>query len=96
MQCTEHPQNNMAVGTQAPSYRYFTNTSCEFFPCHKLESSEFNCLFCYCPLYNGECPGTAAYVTIKGKEVKDCSECDFPHVRENYDDMIRCLMEKIT
>ena len=34
------------------SYRFFQNKSCEYFPCHEIkDSGDFNCLFCYCPLY---------------------------------------------
>ena len=79
-----------------PSYRQFANRNCEFFPCHKLDTSTFNCLFCYCPLYNGECPGEPAFVSIRGRDVKDCSGCRFPHLIGNYDDVIRCLMERIS
>ena len=33
------------------SYRYFKNEKCKYFPCHKVEKeTDFNCLFCYCPL----------------------------------------------
>lgn len=33
-------------------YSYFSHKKCEFFPCHKnADSEDFNCLFCYCPLY---------------------------------------------
>ena len=33
-------------------YSFFQHTQCEFFPCHKTAKPEdFNCLFCYCPLY---------------------------------------------
>ena len=46
------------------SYRFFQNKECEYFPCHKTENEEeFNCLFCYCPLYRekkcigNECEG---------------------------------------
>ena len=29
-------------------YSFFTNTACEYFPCHPVpEGTEFNCLFCY-------------------------------------------------
>ena len=32
--------------------RFFQNRECRFFPCHKgVAEEEFNCLFCYCPLY---------------------------------------------
>ena len=34
------------------AYSFFCNAECEFFPCHKTNDLEnFNCLFCYCPLY---------------------------------------------
>ena len=33
-------------------YSFFQHTQCEFFPCHKTAKPEdFNCLFCFCPLY---------------------------------------------
>ena len=33
-------------------YTFFQHKECEFFPCHKTNKPEdFNCLFCYCPLY---------------------------------------------
>ena len=39
---------------------------------------EFNCLFCYCPLYvlGPDCGGNFSY-TEDG--VKDCSACTLPH-----------------
>lgn len=38
------------------SHRFFENKECRYFPCHK-NLEEFNCLFCYCPLYTREhCP----------------------------------------
>ena len=66
-------------------YKFFSNRECEYFPCHKTERPEdFNCLFCYCPLYalGDRCGGNFHY--IQGG-IKDCSECRFPHKRENYD-----------
>lgn len=31
---------------------FLSNTDCEYFPCHPApDGAEFNCLFCYCPLY---------------------------------------------
>lgn len=71
------------------SYRYFQNRDCEYFPCHAGAREEnFNCLFCYCPLYAlGErCGGSFRY-TESG--IKDCSLCLFPHHAENYDRVIR-------
>ena len=33
-------------------YSFFQHKECEFFPCHPTDHPEdFNCLFCYCPLY---------------------------------------------
>lgn len=46
------------------NYEFFSHTSCEFFPCHPTQNPEdFNCLFCYCPLYlMGEtCGGNFTY-----------------------------------
>jgi len=63
---------------------FFRHTQCEYFPCHATDRPEdFNCLFCYCPLYAlGErCGGSYSY-TADG--VKDCSLCLFPHERDNY------------
>ena len=65
-------------------YSFFQNRACEFFPCHKgVDASDFNCLFCYCPLYalGKHCGGQFTY-TAQG--IKDCSNCTFPHRRENY------------
>lgn len=67
------------------SYRFFQNKSCEYFPCHKVkDSGEFNCLFCYCPLYalGDKCGGNCNY-TEKG--IKDCSNCLIPHSPKGYD-----------
>lgn len=66
------------------SCNYFQNRDCEYFPCHEgADPENFNCLFCFCPLYAlGErCRGNFRY-TESG--IKDCSGCLFPHKRENY------------
>ena len=66
------------------SSRFFRNTACEYFPCHQgVKAEDFNCLFCYCPLYalGKKCGGNCRY-TEKG--VKSCKDCAFPHHRENY------------
>jgi Zn-finger protein len=98
MQKPESRDPQSVTALEAPSsYRYFSNPSCEFYPCHKTgEVDSFNCLFCYCPLYAGECPGEPVIRIINGHSVKDCSDCQFPHHAENYDDIIRCLMERIS
>ena len=68
----------------SPAYQFFQNQACEYFPCHKgVDDKDFNCLFCYCPLYalGDRCGGNFRY-TVSG--VKDCTNCSFPHRRENY------------
>ncbi len=74
---------------ETKNYSFFSNRDCEFYPCHKSGNPDnFNCLFCYCPLYHqGEqCGGNFTH-TKDG--IKDCSACTFPHQRENYDKIIR-------
>ena len=71
-------------------YRYFSHDKCEFFPCHKnIDAENFNCLFCYCPLYNfSDCGGI---FTLLDNGIKDCSQCVLPHKRDNYDYIISKL-----
>ena len=75
------------------NYSFFQNRDCEYFPCHKIKNIEnFNCLFCYCPLYFlGEKCGGAFEYTKKG--IKSCVKCVFPHQKENYDEVNRRLTE---
>jgi Zn-finger protein len=65
-------------------YKFFQHRNCEFFPCHQTNDPDnFNCLFCYCPLYAlGTSCGGNYKITENG--FKDCSGCMFPHVRDNY------------
>lgn len=73
------------------SYRYFQNKECEYFLCHGgADPENFNCLFCYCPLYalGDQCGGAFTY-TEQG--IKDCSKCLKPHRPESYDG----IMEKM-
>ncbi len=73
--------------------RFFSNARCEYFPCHPAAgSTDFNCLFCYCPLYNmgDRCGGVFA---INAKGVKDCAPCHLPHLPEYYDVIIAKLEE---
>ncbi|MCM1385798.1 MAG: cysteine-rich small domain-containing protein [Bacillus sp. (in: Bacteria)] len=73
------------------SSRYFENKECEYFPCHD-RTGDFNCLFCYCPLYQKEnCPGSSRYLEKNGRRIKDCSGCTFPHQPENYEAVIEGL-----
>ena len=72
-------------------YKFFQNRKCEYFPCHRgVKDGEFNCLFCYCPLYalGDQCGGSFTY-TENG--IKDCSNCTKPHRKENYER----IMEKM-
>lgn len=67
------------------SYTFFTKQDCPYFPCHNhADPADFNCLFCYCPLYalGEDCGGTFCY-TEDG--IKDCSNCLLPHQREGFD-----------
>lgn len=73
------------------SYRFFENRDCKYFPCHQgLE--DFNCLFCYCPMYWLEnCPGKPYYIDKNGNPLKVCSNCTFPHRPENYEAIMEVL-----
>ena len=69
-------------------YSFFQNRECEYFPCHKGTDPEtFNCLFCYCPLYalGKKCGGNFRY---NDKGFKDCTNCSFPHRKDNYEKVI--------
>ena len=66
-------------------YKFFQNKQCEYFPCHKgIKEEDFNCLFCYCPLYTlgRSCGGRCEFLE---NGVKSCMNCGFPHHRNNYD-----------
>lgn len=67
------------------NYKFVQNRKCEYFPCHKVKNEEeFNCLFCYCPLYmlKDQCGGNFTYT---GNGIKNCSECTLPHSKGAYD-----------
>lgn len=69
-------------------YTFFSNRECEFFPCHPgADPENFNCLFCYCPLYvlGDKCGGNFVYLD---NGYKDCSACCLPHPQEHYDTII--------
>lgn len=79
-------QNNMKH-----SNRFFENRECQYFPCHK-GLKDFNCLFCYCPMYLHEnCPGNPVYIEKNDKKIKDCTNCTFPHQPENYDKIMQIM-----
>ena len=66
------------------NYKFVQNKKCEYFPCHKgVKEEDFNCLFCYCPLYllKEECGGNFTYTN----GIKDCSKCTKPHDKNSYE-----------
>lgn len=74
-------------------WQFFQNRKCEYFPCHdSIAEEEFNCLFCYCPLYalGDQCGGRFCY-TAEG--IKDCSNCTRPHRKENYTQIVDAMAE---
>ena len=76
-------------------YKFVQNRSCPFFPCHKdIPIEKFNCLFCYCPLYalGDDCGGNPIWLE---NGVKDCSQCTLPHIKQNYDLVIKTLAKLI-
>ena len=67
------------------NYKHFTNTDCEYYPCHKTSGdTELNCLFCYCPLYalSDKCGGNFVFLP---DGTKDCSQCLLPHTEGGYE-----------
>ena len=70
------------------NYKFFQHRECEYFPCHKgIPEEDFNCLFCYCPLYTlGKNCGGNCEILESG--VKSCMNCNVPHVRSNYEYMM--------
>lgn len=76
-------------------YKFFQNHKCEYFPCHKTENSKnFNCLFCYCPLYalKDQCGGNFKYLE---NGIKDCSGCMIPHSDKGYEHIMAHIKEVI-
>ena len=52
---------------EGKEFSFFSHKKCEYFPCHKgADPEEFNCLFCYCPLYalGKDCGGNFTYIKI--------------------------------
>ena len=79
------------------SHKFFSNKECKYFPCHKMpdnnNSNDFNCLFCFCPLYflGDKCGGNFKYKKVNG--IKNCADCHLPHTPEYYDVIIAKLKE---
>jgi len=76
------------------NYKFNQNNKCEYFPCHKTKNKDdFNCLFCYCPLYvlKDKCGGNFKYT----HGVKDCSDCLVPHSIGGYEHIMAKMEEVI-
>lgn len=75
------------------SFRFYRNTDCCYFPCHEVENDEdFNCMFCYCPLFLLEdCKGNPTYKN----GIKDCSNCLVPHRPRGYDHINEMLLQEV-
>lgn len=85
----------MPVKTETQNYKFSQHRECEYFPCHKAANEDdFNCLFCYCPLYmlKDECGGNFRY-TDTG--VKDCSDCTITHSKEHGYDHVMSKMGQV-
>lgn len=78
------------------AYDFFCNKDCEYFPCHKTNRpDEFNCLFCYCPLFmlGEDCGGNFTYLP---NGIKDCSNCILPHIKtKGYEHIQKHMPEAI-
>lgn len=77
-------KQGLSMKPENSKYSFFQHRDCEFFPCHKTEKPEdFNCLFCYCPLYTlgSACGGNCQWLP---DGTKDYSACLAPHGRNSY------------
>lgn len=73
------------ISEELKNFKFFCHSECEFFPCHEVKKQgEFNCLFCYCPLYalGDGCGGNFIY---NEKGIKDCTNCLIPHSPGGYE-----------
>ncbi|MDD4200142.1 MAG: cysteine-rich small domain-containing protein [Eubacteriales bacterium] len=80
--------HNSIKKPETENFKFFCNKECEYFPCHEIPNPEdFNCMFCFCPLYalGRDCGGNFVY-TEEG--IKDCSDCIIPHNKGAYDYII--------
>ena len=69
------------------------DNDCEYLPCH--EALE-DCTFCYCPFYPCYKDDTGGFEKISsrtGKPVWACSDCIFPHKKENVRKILSGLIE---
>ena len=76
------------------SFKFFSNRECRYFPCHEgADPNNFNCLFCYCPLDTiTNCGGD---YTVTDEGMKDCSKCIYPHLSENYKEVVKKVKKRL-
>jgi len=77
------------------NHKFFCNKACEYFPCHETDNpEEFNCMFCYCPLYmlGEDCGGNFTYLS---NGIKDCSSCILPHIKEEGYEHVQRKMQDV-
>ena len=87
-------ENSESFSECIPGYDYYENHSCKYYPCHE-NMEHINCLFCYCPLYRiDNCPGNNYYIEKDDRRIKVCTNCSFPHRRENYKTIMNILKQQ--
>ena len=69
---------------EGKEYSYFSHKNCEYFPCHKgADPENFNCLFCYCPLYAlGKTAPNASFLTEE--KISDMLQVNIASLRKLY------------
>lgn len=75
------------------NYKFYSNKQCEYFPCHKTSKpEEFNCMFCYCPLYalGDKCGGNYKYLE---SGIKSCEDCMIPHGSKGFEIVMSHMKE---
>lgn len=76
---TDQDAYSVTVHREQKGFMGFENRACEMFPCHSgivEQGISFNCLFCYCPLYDKKCCGD---YTVLPDGSKDCTNCTVNH-----------------
>jgi Zn-finger protein len=73
-------------------FNHFQNKECRYFPCHDtVPREDFNCLFCYCPLYlYDDCGGNHLWLD---NGIKDCSKCTRNHDKDSWKFVVSRLRE---
>lgn len=74
------------LGKNKADFHFFQNRACRYFPCHgkgegtgSVPIDDFNCLFCYCPMYYIKCGGN---YKLMDNGLKDCMQCTRNHDKD--------------